>query len=59
MSRRSNTDGDILLFVGLILMCIVAMPLVGLYMIFKKNGNPLLGVALVIIGFVLWGLYLS
>ena len=59
MSRRTDPDGDILTLVGIILLCIVAMPVVGVYLILKPNGNTLLGVALVIIGVVLWGLYLK
>lgn len=59
MSRKSNTDGDILLLIGLIMLSIVAMPLVGLYLMLKPGGNTLLGLVLIVIGIVLWGMYLS
>lgn len=59
MGRKNDTDGDILLFVGLIMLSIIAMPLVGLYLILKPNGNTLLGAILIVIGIILWCMYFS
>ena len=57
--NNKRSDDGIITFVALIILAIVAMPLVGLYLIFKPNGSTLLGVLLVIIGVILWGMYLK
>ena len=57
--RNSNSDSGILTFVAIILVSIVAMPLVGIYLLCKPEASKGLGLALIIIGIILWIIYLN
>ena len=55
MSRRSQDDG-LLLFIGLLVIAIAAMPVVGFitFVKAKDDGSRLLGIALMVIGCIIW-----
>lgn len=54
--QKSNNDGTgILMFVGILILAIYAMPFVGLWMVLSKNSDKQgLGVVLIVIGVILW-----
>ncbi len=57
--RNNNADSGILTFVAILIVSIVAMPLVGIYLLCKPGDSKGLGIALIVIGLILWGIYLK
>ena len=57
--NNRSSDSGIITFIAIIFVCIAAMPLVGIYLLMKPGASKGLGIALIIIGLILWGIYFS
>lgn len=56
MSRNSKSNDSGMGCLVMMVLAVVAMPLVGLYLAFagKESGQKVLGVALLIVGIIVW-----
>ena len=56
---RGSSDGDIIGCVAILFLCLVAMPIVGLIFLIKgdDDSQKLIGLVLVIVGLILWGMF--
>lgn len=55
MSNNRNNDGELGCII-MLMMCVVAMPVVGIYMASKSEGQgeKVLGMALTVVGIIVW-----
>lgn len=58
MSRRYRRSNDDMGWIAWALLAVVALPIVGIYMLLNgKEHQKALGIVLIIVGIILWGIF--